>query len=109
VPYDDSTDIYVLPSGLDCCPTTLLEASLCAKPTITSRVGGIPELITEGETGWTVKNGHIDEWVSTIRSVLEDAEMTRKTGENAKQFVMRHLSWSSQAARMASIFNNFLT
>lgn len=110
VPYPDgvrrfhmSTDIYVLPSGLDCCPTTLLEASLCAKPIVASRVGGIPELIMEGETGWTVQNGCSEEWVSTIRSAVEDVQMARSIGENARNHVLNHYSWDAQAARLTSI------
>ena len=113
LPYPDgvrrfylSTDVYVLPSGLDCCPTTLLEASLCAKPTIASKIGGIPELIIEGETGWTVLNGRSDQWVSKIRSVLEDPGLARRTGENARCFVAENFCWRTQAAKLSSVIRD---
>ena len=104
-----STDVYVLPSGLDCCPTTILEASLCGKPTIASRVGGIPELIREGETGWMVQNRHNDEWFSRIRTALEDHELTRRMGENARQHVVEHFGWDNQASKLASIFHHLVS
>jgi glycosyltransferase involved in cell wall biosynthesis len=98
-----SVDLYVLPSGLDCCPTTLLEASLCARPAIASQVGGIPELIRQGETGWTLKNGNTDEWVSMIRAVLGSPRLREKTGEKAQQFVINNFAWEKQAAKVISI------
>jgi len=104
-----STDMYVLPSGLDCCPTTILEASLCARPILASRVGGVPELIREGETGWTARNGHADGWISRIRSVLEDEELAQRTGERARSFVMEHFGWDSQATKLASIIGDLVS
>lgn len=98
-----SVDLYVLPSGLDCCPTTLLEASLCAKPVIASRVGGIPELISEGETGWTLKNGRTDEWISRIRSILDNRRLREETGKKARKFVMENFTWEKQAGNVIPI------
>ncbi|MEM3754888.1 MAG: glycosyltransferase family 4 protein, partial [Candidatus Bathyarchaeia archaeon] len=80
-----SCDLYALPSGLDCCPVTLLEASACGKPVIASRVGGIPELIEEGLTGWTIENGKLDEWVEKIYSILSDKELEKKYGEEGRK------------------------
>jgi glycosyltransferase involved in cell wall biosynthesis len=99
----NSVDLYVLPSGLDCCPTTLLEASLCAKPAVASRVGGIPELINEGVTGWTLKNGRTDEWVSRIRSILDNRRLREETGKKARKFVMENFTWEKQAGNLVSI------
>jgi glycosyltransferase involved in cell wall biosynthesis len=59
-------DLYVLASELDCCPTTVLEASLMKKPVIASKVGGVPEIVSEGVTGWTIANGRVDEWSDKI-------------------------------------------
>jgi glycosyltransferase involved in cell wall biosynthesis len=104
-----SNDVYALPSGLDCCPTTILEASLCAKPIVASKVGGIPELIAEGQTGWTVQNGLTDKWISAIRSVLEDAVMAQRIGENARRYVLDHFGWSTQAGHSESIFEELVS
>ncbi len=102
-----SVDLYVLPSGLDCCPTTLLEASLCAKPVVASRVGGIPELVRQGETGWTLKNVHADEWVSQIRTVLGDRKLQEEVGEKARRFVMENFTWEREAAKVISTIAEF--
>jgi len=99
-----SIDAYVLPSGLDCCPTTLLEAALCGKPAIASKVGGIPELVKEGETGWTLENGREDDWASRIRSVIEDPRNARAIGQNARRFVADNFSLTAQASRLIPLF-----
>ena len=62
-----ASDCYVLASGLDCCPTTVLEASLVGRPIIASRIGGVPEIILENQTGWTIENDQVEEWVNGCR------------------------------------------
>jgi glycosyltransferase involved in cell wall biosynthesis len=98
-----SCDIYVLASGLDCCPTTLLEASLCGRPVVASNVGGVPELILEGRTGWTVPNGKTDLWIERIATLLEDKDLLRSMGDGARKFALENFSWSVQAPRLVSI------
>jgi len=55
-----NSDLYALPSCLDCCPTTILEASLMEKPALASGIGGIPEIIRDGYTGWSIGNDDIE-------------------------------------------------
>ena len=88
-----SIDVYVLASGLDCCPTTVLEASLIEKPVVASRIGGIPELIQDGRTGWTIKNEVKDMWKAKIRTLLEDERLAKTLGKNGREFVTKHFSW----------------
>ncbi len=103
-----SMDVYVLPSGLDCCPLTLLEASLCERPVVASRVGGVPEIVVNGETGWTLPNGETDIWVERLRALLDDEDLSRRLGSNGRQFVLDNFSWRTQAPRLASIFKQEL-
>jgi glycosyltransferase involved in cell wall biosynthesis len=104
-----SCDLYVLPSGLDCCPATLLEASACGKPVVASRVGGIPELIKEGETGWTVENGALDEWVEKIYLILSDKGLAEKFGESGREFILENFSWKVQSLKLTDIIRTSLS
>ena len=54
-------DIYALISGMDLGPRTLNEAQLMKKPIVASNVGGIPELIKDGETGFLVEEGNVED------------------------------------------------
>jgi len=98
-----ASDCYVLPSGLDCCPTTVLEASLMERPVIASKIGGIPELIKEGGTGWTVENGATSTWVDRISSVLTDPKLNRRIGRNGRKWVARNFDWAVIARQVERI------
>ncbi len=96
----NASDCYVLASGLDCCPTTVLEASLTCRPVIASRVGGIPEIILQGETGWTIRNDLVDEWVNKITLVLKDPRLNRRLGSRGREWVTERFSWSNIAPQV---------
>ena len=95
-----SADAYVLASGLDCCPLTVLEASLMRKPVIASRVGGIPEIVLEDETGWTVRNESVNEWASKLSMILEDTKLRRRIGQKGRQWVTKNFAWCTIAKQV---------
>jgi glycosyltransferase involved in cell wall biosynthesis len=102
----NSCDVYALPSGLDCCPTSVLEASLCGKPVLGSRIGGIPETIREGETGWSIPNENVEEWVRKISFLLEDRRLSHKMGEAGSKFVEGTFSWKVIAKKLEGILKS---
>jgi glycosyltransferase involved in cell wall biosynthesis len=96
-------DCYVLPTGLDCCPTTVLEASLLEKPVLASRVGGVPEIIADGYTGWSVDNDNIDEWVNKIEMLLKDPKLSRKLGKQGREWVSQKFGWATIAPQVEQL------
>jgi glycosyltransferase involved in cell wall biosynthesis len=98
-----AADCYVLASGLDSLGASILEASLMRRPVLASRVGGIPETIVEGETGWTIRNDDLDEWVRKIDRVLSDPELSRCLGEKGRQWVSERFGWKAIAAQVEQI------
>jgi glycosyltransferase involved in cell wall biosynthesis len=103
-----STDVYVLASGLDAGPKSVLEASLCERPVVVSKVAGVPEHILDGKTGWAVYNDNIDAWISRIRLLIEDEELRKKMGSSGRRFVLNNFTWKAQGPRLASIFREEL-
>lgn len=87
-------DCYVLASGLDCCPTTVLEASLMRRPVIASRVGGVPEIVLENVTGWTIDNESTDDWVEKITRAVTDSKLKRKFGNRGREWVSKTFGWN---------------
>jgi glycosyltransferase involved in cell wall biosynthesis len=88
-----SSDVYALPSELDCCPTTILEASLMKKPVLASRVGGIPEIISEGRTGWSLLNDRPGEWIERITTLTADTKLSRRLGAEGRKWVASNFGW----------------
>jgi glycosyltransferase involved in cell wall biosynthesis len=99
-------DCYVLASGLDCCPTTVLEASLLEKPVLASRVGGVPEIIVDGYTGWSIDNRNIDEWVNKIQALLKDEELRRRLGRQGRRWVSEKFGWATIAPQVEHLITH---
>src|SRR6185295_6250172 len=79
----------VLPSEwYENAPVSVLEAYALGKPVIGARIGGLPELIREDETGLTLASGNEDSLAAALRSVAErpDAQV-REMGRRARDWV----------------------
>lgn len=98
-----ASDCYVLASGLDCCPTTILEASLMRKPVIASRVGGIPEIVLENQTGWTIENDDVNTWVEKIRLAVTDLRLNKNLGDTGREWVSKEFGWPTIAKQVEDI------
>jgi glycosyltransferase involved in cell wall biosynthesis len=101
-----SADCYLLASELDCCPTTVLEASLMQRPVIASRIGGVPEIIQEGVTGWTVNNQDSTMWIERVRSVFKDPSFSRRIGANGRKWVEENFSWNKIAKQVEQLIKS---
>ena len=104
-----ASDLYVLPSCLDCCPTTILEASLMEKPVLGSRVGGIPEIIRDGYTGWSIDNNNTEDWVNKIRMIVDDTGLSRRLGTQGRQWVCKNFAWPRIASQVERILKEVET
>lgn len=98
-----SCDVYCLPSGLDNCPTTILEAGLMEKPVVASNVGGIPELIQYGHTGLIIGNGDTQRWINAIKYLITNRKAANYLGDNGRRFVTEQFAWPKIAAQVERI------
>lgn len=79
----------VLPSEwYENAPMSVLEAYACGKPVIGARIGGIPEMVREGETGALFESGNVEELTALLTrfSVMPDAQVSAM-GEAARRYV----------------------
>ncbi|MBI9050416.1 MAG: glycosyltransferase [Anaerolineaceae bacterium] len=86
--YYNAADIYFHPVKIDNFPTTILEAMACGLPVVASNVGGIPEQVLNGETGYLVAHGNIEEMVAAIKIILCDDALRLQMGRKAAQIAM---------------------
>jgi glycosyltransferase involved in cell wall biosynthesis len=76
-------DAFVLPSAAENCPLALLQAMASGLPVVASRVGGIPEVVTDGETGLLVSPGDPVPLAAALRS-LHDPALRTSLGKAAR-------------------------
>jgi len=84
VDYLSVSDVLLLPSEQESFGLAALEAMACEVPVIASRVGGIPEVITDGETGFLSEVGDVDKMAEDATRLLNDNDLRRTMGERAR-------------------------
>ena len=84
--YEDlgNSDIFILPSHSEGMPITLIEAMATGLPCIATSVGGIPDVITNGENGLLIEKNK-EALTNAIRRLICDEELRKKLGEGAKK------------------------
>jgi N-acetyl-alpha-D-glucosaminyl L-malate synthase BshA len=71
-------DIFMMPSGSETFGLAALEAMACGVPVIASRIGGLPELVIDGETGFLCDLGDIDSYTQAADRLLKDDDLHKK-------------------------------
>ena len=73
-------DVYVLPSYIEGVPISILEAESYHKPVITTKVGGIPSIVKEHQTGLFVTPGNIEEIYRAIKTLTDNKALRNGLG-----------------------------
>jgi glycosyltransferase involved in cell wall biosynthesis len=84
--------VFVLPSISEGLGRVVIEAMATCTPVIGSRVGGIPEMVEDGVTGFLVRPGDEATLAEKIRWVLEHSDEAREMGRRARLFAERFFS-----------------
>lgn len=82
-----SLDLLVLNSKSEAFPLVALEGLACEVPVLATRVGGVPELITHGETGWLIPVGDQAQLADAIVSLLEQPRLRERLARNGRRHV----------------------
>lgn len=92
-----SIDIYALISGMDMAPLTLKEAQLLEKPVIATNVGGIPEMMDNGKTGFLIEEGNFKDLEEKISKLLNDKDLSKKMGKEGRKLILEKFDWKKIA------------
>lgn len=101
-------DVYVQPSLYEPFGITILEAMSMRKPVVATRVGGIPELITNGKEGILVEPGNSLQLARAITNVFSDSSCRRRFGSNARKRVESEFTWDVIAKKTYKFYTNLL-
>ena len=85
-------------------PNTILEAMVASKPVVATRVGGVPELVIEGETGLLVDSDDDRGLATALERLLLDPELARRLGEAGQARVRRNHNCSDAARRLEALY-----
>jgi len=103
-------DILTLPSlykeGL---PNVLLEAMSMGLPVVASEMAGVPEIVFNGETGYMVPPGEVEEFKKAVVKLWHDPEACRQMGRNARKLMEEKFDKVNQYAEFLSFFHQIST
>jgi len=77
-------DVFLMPSGSETFGLAALEAMACDVPVVASHVGGLPELVVDGETGFLCELDDLDAFTERTKRLLTDAELHHRMAEGAR-------------------------
>ena len=91
-----AADIFALPSttdvqgATDVFPTVILEAMASARPVVSTRLAGIPELVVDGETGTLISAGDSTALAQALEQLLRDPELRLRFGHAGRARIEQH-------------------
>jgi glycosyltransferase involved in cell wall biosynthesis len=100
--------VAVLSSDSEGMPVSLIEAAACGVPVVATRVGGIPELITDGVNGLLAPPRDPASLADALAQILEDPERSTAIGHAARQRVVERFSLGLQIDRLLRLWQSIL-
>ena len=100
--------VFVRPSTLEGMPLTVLEAMATGLPVIATRVGGTPELITDGENGFLIQVGDSHALAEAILDVLSAPERSSSMGQRNLQIVQIEYTWERVINRTEALYQEMV-
>jgi glycogen synthase len=112
LPHDDLVQLYSH-AAVFCCPSVYepfglinLEAMACATPVVASAVGGIPEVVADGETGILVPPGDPGALADAVRRLVAAPDLAARLGQAGRHRVEARFTWDRVAGRTLEIYRD---
>lgn len=106
--YYRAMDLVAMPSLSEGMPNVALEAMMFAKPVVASRVGGVPEVVIEGETGSMVKAGDAEALALALIHMLTSSSRMQAMGEAGRRRVLENFSPTVRVDRLLALYKQIL-
>ncbi|MBN1266396.1 MAG: glycosyltransferase family 4 protein [Anaerolineales bacterium] len=108
LPFLQTADILLIPSDSEGLPMTLLEGMACGLAVIATKVGGIPEVISDGVSGRLIPVNDPDALRDVVFEVLQDETIRETMGKNARDVIRNGYSIKKVADQLCEVYEDML-
>ena len=99
-------DVFLLPSSSESFGLVALEAMSAEVPVVASNVGGLPEVIDHGRTGFLHEPTHVPGLVNSVLKLLTDEPLRRRMGRRARRTVRERFNLEDMVARYVQVYDS---
>jgi glycosyltransferase involved in cell wall biosynthesis len=103
----EASDVFVLPSHAEGVPMAMLEAMAYGLPVVTTPVGGVPDIVTDGREGLIVGPGDIDQLREALQTLIESETLRLELGARARSRAQQN-DVAHYSARLAQIYRRLI-
>jgi glycosyltransferase involved in cell wall biosynthesis len=102
-------DIYCALSESESFGVAVIEASACEVPVIVSDVGGLPEVVEDGKTGFIIPLGQVEVVADKIIELAKNQELRHIMGKTGREVVLKQYEWQENADRMERLYSKIIS
>lgn len=105
-PYYGIAEVCVLSSLSEGSPNALLEAMAAGVPVVATAVGGVPEMVSHGDSALLIEPGDCEAMTSAIAALLSDGELARRLARRAREIVVERHAPEARTRRLVEIYES---
>ena len=102
--YENSCDLFVIPSREEGFGVAAAEAMACGKPVVGTTAGGLKETIKHGVTGLLVEPDNFEQLANSIIKILKDKKLSEKLSKNALEKIEKDYNWMNIAKETIQLY-----
>jgi glycosyltransferase involved in cell wall biosynthesis len=102
-------DVFAFPSRWEGFPNAVLEAMAAGRPVVATAVGGTPELVVDGETGFLVPAGDVKAFTREIECLLDDPDLGQQMGSAGRQRVKQFFTIERATHQIESLYERLVS
>ena len=103
-----AADLFLSPTRADNLPLVLQESMACGTPMVSFKVGGVPDLVRPGITGYLAEPEDIQDFARGVQELLEDAKLRSQMSQNCRAIALEEYSLDLQAQRYIDLYRQIL-
>jgi glycosyltransferase involved in cell wall biosynthesis len=103
-----AADVFVLPTRGEGLPNVLLESMACGTPMVSFDVGGVPDLVRPGVTGYLARPEDAEDLEHGIRQLLEDAPLRRAMSQQCRAIACAEYSTKLEVQKYIALYDSLL-